>query len=122
MSTLKDIDHMTLRPFVLAAVLTALPGCDRGSGTAGDPAEAPAPGQLTYQRFCISCHSSGVNGTPALGDVVAWAPRIARGDATLLKNTIDGMPSSGMPPRGMCGACSDQELMDAIHYMTSRSQ
>jgi cytochrome c5 len=122
MSALTDIDGMTLRAIFLATVLSALPGCNRGSGAAGDPVVAQAPGQLTYQRFCISCHSSGVSGAPPLGNALAWAPRIAQGDATLLKHTIDGMPSSGMPPRGMCGACSDQELLDAIHFMTSRSQ
>jgi cytochrome c5 len=120
MSTLRDIDGMTLRAILFAAVLALLPGCDRGSGTAGDAVQAP--GQLTYQRFCISCHSSGVGGAPALGNTIAWAPRIAQGDATLLQHTIDGMPSTGMPPRGMCGACTDQDLRDAIHFMTSRSQ
>ena len=121
MSALKDNDGMPLR-----VILSR----DRSFDTAGVwprlgrrlAAAAQAPGQLTYQRFCISCHSSGVSGAPALGNVVAWAPRIAQGDATLLKHTIDGLPSKGMPPRGMCGACSDQDLLDAIHFMTSRSQ
>ncbi len=81
-----------------------------------------APGEQTYQRFCISCHSSGVSGAPPVGNAQAWAPRIAQGDEVLLQHTIEGMPSAGMPPRGMCVACTDQELLDAIHYMTRRSQ
>ena len=121
MSTLKDNDGMPLRAIFLGIALSTLLGCGRGSDAAGG-AGAQAPGQLTYQRFCISCHSSGVSGAPALGNAVAWAPRIAQGDATMLKHTIDGLPSKGMPPRGMCGACSDQDLLDAIHFMTSRSQ
>lgn len=122
MPALKDVRYVTLRVIFIAIVLSALSACDRGSGAAGDAAPELAPGQLTYQRFCISCHSSGVSGAPPLGNAVAWAPRIAQGEAMLLKHTVDGMPSSGMPPRGMCGACSDQELLDAIHFMTSRSQ
>jgi cytochrome c5 len=111
---------MTLRVALLAAVLSTLAGCDRGSSAADE--SAATPGQTTYERFCVSCHLSGVSGAPVVGNAAAWAPRIAQGDATLLKHTIDGMPSSGMPPRGMCVACADEELRAAIHYMTSRSQ
>jgi len=32
------------------------------------------------------------------------------------------MASAGMPPRGMCVACTDQELKDAIHYMSTPAQ
>jgi len=59
---------------------------------------------------------------PPVGNAQAWAPRLAQGDDALLKHTIEGMPSAGMPPKGMCVACSDRELMDAIHFMTSRSR
>lgn len=100
--------------WALAAVLT---GCGNG-GQQDDAAGKPqTPGELTYQRFCFSCHSSGVNGAPRVGDAAAWAPRLAQGDDLLLQHTIDGMPSTAMPPRGMCIQCTDQELMDAIHYM-----
>ena len=106
---------------LLAALLFSITGC--GGGEAGDkPAKELAPGEQTYLRFCVSCHASGVSGAPPVGNAQAWAPRVAQGDEVLLKNTISGMPSAGMPPRGMCVACTDQELLEAIHYMTSRSQ
>jgi len=105
---------------VLIGVL-GIAGCG-GGDSAAKPEKQLAPGEQTYQRFCISCHSSGISGAPPVGNAQAWAPRLAQGDEALLKHTIEGMPSAGMPPKGMCVACSDQELMDAIHFMTSRSR
>lgn len=98
-----------------------LTGCG-GEAGAFDPTKPQLPGQVTYQRFCISCHASGISGAPPIGNAQAWGPRIAQGEDALLKHTIEGMPSAGMPPRGMCVACSDQELRDAINFMTSQSQ
>jgi len=94
-----------------------LAGCGGGQSS-NDPSRPLLPGQQTYQRFCISCHASGISGAPPNGNVQAWAPRLAQGEAVLLQHTIEGMPSGGMPPRGMCAACTDQDLLDAIHYMT----
>jgi cytochrome c5 len=95
-----------------------LTACGGGSN-ADDAAKARPPGELTYQRFCISCHASGISGAPPTGNAEAWRPRLAQGDAILLKHTRDGMPSGGMPPKGLCSPCSDQELADAIHYMVN---
>jgi cytochrome c5 len=115
-STLKRSGRWRLGTVVL---LLALAGCDRGGGPdVTAPGATPArPGQLTYQRFCFSCHSSGISGAPPAHDAEAWRPRVAQGDALLLKHTIDGMPGNGMPPRGMCVQCTDQQLLDAIHFM-----
>ncbi len=110
-----------LRLVILIVGASWMTGCGGGQST-GDPTKPLAPGEQTYQRFCISCHSSGVSGAPAVGNAQAWAPRVAQGDETMLKHTIEGLPSAGMPPKGMCVACTDQELLDAIHYMTSRSR
>lgn len=106
---------------MLVVGLIWVAGCGGGQSS-GDPAKPLIPGEQTYQRFCISCHASGVSGAPPVGNPEAWAPRIAQGDGLMLKRTIEGFPSAGMPPRGMCVACTDQELLDAIHYMTSRSK
>ena len=104
--------------FVMALVLGVLSGCGNVKDEAA--AQPKAPGELTYQRFCFSCHASGVSGAPPAGDAAAWVPRTAQGDDVLLKHTIEGLPSAGMPPRGMCSQCTDQELLDAIHYMTTQ--
>ena len=106
------------RNLLFALGLMWLSGCG-GEAASSDPNAPQLPGQLTYQRFCISCHASGISGAPPTGNVQAWAPRLAQGEDVLLKHTIEGLPSAGMPPRGMCASCSDQELKDAIHYMTT---
>lgn len=108
---------LTLIPLIALAVM--LSAC-------GDPAEREAqlqaesePGELTYRRFCLSCHGSGAAGAPRVGDTAEWEARLAKGRETLLQHTIEGMP--GMPPRGLCARCDDEELNAAIGFMLERS-
>ena len=74
-------------------------------------------GEAVYERYCFSCHAAGVAGAPKTGDAEAWAPRMAKGREALMRSTIDGM-TPGMPARGLCFDCSDQELADAIVHMS----
>ncbi|MCC5873068.1 MAG: cytochrome c5 family protein [Gammaproteobacteria bacterium] len=105
---------------VVSCFLVACGGEGEGpSATTADAAQE-VPGQLTYRRFCFSCHASGAAGAPRVGQASAWEGRVAQGTDVMLRHTIDGMP--GMPPRGMCRQCSDDELRDAIVYMVERSQ
>lgn len=107
---------------VLGVVLLA--GCGGDSepaGTASQTAAAAHPGEQTYNRSCFSCHAAGVAGAPKVGDAEAWAPRVAKGREALLAATINGLPP-GMPARGLCSSCSDEELKQAIDYMVSNSQ
>jgi cytochrome c5 len=106
-----------IRQVSYALVLMLLDGCGGANETAST--QSSVAGEQTYQRYCFSCHASGVSGAPPSGNAAAWAPRLAQGEQTLLQHTIDGMSSAGMPPRGMCLQCTDQELLDAIHYMTT---
>lgn len=93
-----------------------------GGGQAAASESAPEhPGKQTYEEFCFSCHTPGLSGAPKLGDVEAWAPRIAKGPELLLQTTIEGIPPA-MPARGICMSCSDDELAAAIDYMVERSQ
>ncbi len=72
-----------------------------------------------YQSSCFACHGTGAAGAPKLGDAAAWGPRIAKGDATLLNNAINGI--NGMPPRG--GSSLDDSTMKAVvAYMVENSQ
>ena len=104
----------------LAILLT---GCGEGSsgGADGTAAAPPHPGEATFNRYCFSCHAAGIASSPKIGDVEAWAPRIAKGEAALLESTINGVLPS-MPARGLCTQCTDEELADAIDYMVSRSR
>ena len=110
-----------MRWVTAVAVVAMLAGCgESGTQTAGTEAEAH-PGEQTYTRFCFSCHAAGIAGAPKVGDVELWAPRIAKGADALLASTIAGIPP-GMPARGLCSQCSDEELANAIDYMISKSQ
>jgi cytochrome c5 len=82
---------------------------------------ATHPGEETYNRFCFSCHAAGIADAPKFGDAAAWAPRIAKGEALLLRSTREGI-APGMPAMGLCLSCSDAELAAAIDYMVSATQ
>ncbi len=75
----------------------------------------PRPAEDIYNRFCLSCHMTGAAGAPRLGDTAAWEDRIAQGMDVLYTHTIEGF--RGMPPRGLCMDCSDEELEKTVEYM-----
>ena len=83
-------------------------------------AAAPKSGEQVYQTNCIACHGTGAAGSPKMGDAAAWAPRIAKGIDALLKSATNGLKA--MPPKGLCMACSEDELKGTIQYMVSKSQ
>lgn len=76
----------------------------------------PRTGEQVYQGACFACHGTGAMDAPKKGDA-AWKPRLAQGLETLHKHAIEGIRN--MPPRGTCGDCSDDELLDAIKFMTA---
>ncbi len=84
--------------------------------TAAAPAAAgPRAGKDVYGASCMACHNTGVAGAPKIGDKAAWSARAAKGVDGLLATAISGL--NAMPPKGTCGACSDDELKGAIEYM-----
>ena len=83
-------------------------------------ASGPLSGADVYTASCAACHGTGAAGAPKFGDVAAWAPRAAKGMDTLLANAINGI--NGMPPRGLCMDCSDEELSDAVEHMVNGSK
>ena len=59
-----------------------------------------------------------------LGDVEAWAPRIAKGIATLHQHALEGFKGekSIMPPKGGRVDLSDGEITSAVDYMLSQAK
>ncbi|WP_283596748.1 c-type cytochrome [Photobacterium phosphoreum] len=72
-------------------------------------------GQAVYDRYCGSCHNSGLMGAPKKGDADDWAVRVSQDDAVLAKHAIEGF--NAMPTKGTCMDCSDEEIVAAINYM-----
>jgi len=76
-------------------------------------------GEQVYSK-CQSCHDSGIMDAPKFGSLEDWAPRIERGMDDLLTVVIAG--KGGMPPKGTCMDCSDNELKSAIQYIIDNAK
>ena len=92
-----------------------------GAAGCGGKDAADHPGKAVYMRHCFACHQAGVAGAPKLGDKKAWAPRLAKGRATLVDNVKSGM-TPGMPPRGACASCTDEALALAVDFMVATAR
>jgi len=125
--------HERIKPFgqvavagednaLLAIQQTAVPV----AGTAA-PAAGAAPltdGKSVYESACIACHASGLAGAPKIGDMAAWAPRIAQGMAMLEQHAIAGFQGSAgvMPAKGGRMDLSDDAVRAAVEHMVSQSR
>lgn len=113
--TYADVEARTL-PFGKLC-LKGQPCGDAEATPAAEPASALS-GSEVYDKFCHTCHSTGLNEAPKIGDAEAWEPRLSKGMDTLLQTTKTGL--NLMPMMGLCMACSDAELQAAIDYMIAR--
>jgi cytochrome c5 len=68
-----------------------------------------------YNTGCLACHATGAAGAPKFRDAADWEPRLAAGKEALYGNAING--KGGMPPKGLCPACSDDEIKSVVDYM-----
>jgi cytochrome c5 len=106
-----------------------LPGDEPAQANTGQVAlaetvAAPLSGPQVYNEACIACHGSGIGGAPRLGDVDAWAPRIARGREVLDDHVINGYTGDVgyMPPKGGRVDLSDEEILAALSYLLAESR
>jgi len=83
------------------------------------PVAAALSGPQVYNSACLACHGAGIAGAPILGDVEAWAPRIAQGVAVLEDHAINGYTGAVgfMPAKGGRVDLSDEEVAAAVAYM-----
>jgi cytochrome c5 len=79
-------------------------------------------GKEVYDAACMACHMTGAGGAPKLGDVTAWAARIAKGKDALYQSGINGLPASLMMAKGGCMNCTDEEVTAAVDYIVENSQ
>ena len=68
-----------------------------------------------YNQTCVVCHAEGVQGAPMPGVRDDWEAPLSYGKSEMYLNTIEGIGE--MPPRGMCGDCSDDQLKAVVDYM-----
>ena len=75
--------------------------------------------QSLYLRSCASCHAAGRAGAPVSHNVDVWKALLAKGDEALLRSVVQGY--RGMPAKGMCRDCTDEEFKGLIDYMAGPS-
>lgn len=119
-----------------AMVLGAVP-------SAGSASADERSGAEVVHEVCASCHATGINGAPRIGDARAWETRAARGLANLTDSAIKGIRNNrvhggnpgqwrpnaehaqwrpgDMPARGGKPSLTDQEIERAVRYMINRS-
>jgi cytochrome c5 len=90
--------------------------------TAGLPAAQLMTGEQVFKKHCIACHMTGAANAPKVGDIGAWAPRIAKGMDALMMSALEGVPNTAMQPRGTCTTCTEQEMQEAIEFMVNQSR
>ena len=89
------------------------------------PVATQMSGPQVYNAACIVCHAPPGNaGAPPLGDVDAWAPRIAKGLDTLHMHALQGFQGEKgfMPPKGGRVDLSDPEIMAAVDYIVEQAK
>lgn len=85
-----------------------------GSGGSGKSAEE------IYNTSCMACHTTGAAGAPKIGDAAAWDERLGKGIEEVYANAINGI--NGMPPKGTCMSCSDEEIEATVDYIVENSK
>jgi len=105
----------------------ALPGDQPEGGApavvapeAATPVAAKLTGEQVYNTACFACHGAGVGGAPKFGDAAAWAPRRAKGAATLNQHALQGFQGQAgvMPPKGGRVDLSDEEIIAAVTFVS----
>ena len=76
---------------------------------------AERSGEEIYNSKCAGCHTSGVMGAPKYASLTDWSSRIDLGLDKLTASAIAG--KGGMPARGTCMDCSDNEIKVTVQYM-----
>lgn len=79
----------------------------------------PRSGKEIYDRHCMACHSTGAAGAPRTGDASAWESVLEKGIEQVYANSIQGV--RGMPPRGLCMDCTNEEVEASVDYIVEES-
>ena len=72
-------------------------------------------GEEIYNSKCAGCHTSGVMGSPKFASLEDWAPRVGLGLEKLTLSAIAG--KGGMPAKGTCMDCTDNDIKLTVQYM-----
>ena len=107
-----------------AAAARAEAAAAAASAAATEVAAMPADGESVYKTACFACHDTGVSGSPKIGDIPAWAPRIAQGPEVLLDHAINGFQGTAgvMPAKGGVMTLTNEQVSAAVDYIIQASR
>jgi cytochrome c5 len=105
-----------------AAAAAAQAQAQAQAAASGQAYGGTTDGKTIFDNLCQACHAAGVAGAPKVGDVGAWKPRIAQGEATLLDHATKGFQGKTgvMPPKGGNPALTDEQVKAAVEWMTAQ--
>lgn len=95
----------------LLALLCGLPACALATAT------PERSGKEVVEAVCISCHGTGKEGAPRIGNTAEWSSHAAQGLNVMTRNAITGIRK--MPAHGGQGSLTDLEISRAVSYMVS---
>ncbi len=75
-------------------------------------------GEAVYNARCAACHAGGLLESPKLGDIDAWAPRLALGLDALVNSALNG---KGSMVAQSGGEHDDDEIKKAVIYLSNNS-
>jgi len=110
-----------IKPFAREAVAGAdnsVMAIQAAPQAAGVALAVPKDGPALYEAVCKTCHAAGLVGAPKFGDHSAWAPRIARGKATLYEHALKGF--NAMPAKGSRTDLSDELIKAGVDYLVQK--
>ncbi len=120
--------------YSIVLISLAIAACSEKSppdSAAFDPTTIPLSdpdllaGQKTWAATCTTCHLKGLTGAPMIGNKAAWAPRIEKGLETLYDHALNGFIGpdyTEMPPKGGFSELTDEQVKQAVRFMTHVSQ
>jgi c(7)-type cytochrome triheme protein len=80
--------------------------------------QADQTGKDVYSQVCVTCHATGLAGSPRYGNAADWGPRLAGGMAPLYQSALKGTPK-GMPAKGGHMTLADADVKAAVDYMVA---
>ncbi len=92
--------------------------CAKSVASSADP--GPREAGNIYQTGCLACHQTGAADAPKMGDSIAWASRLTKGIDALYNNAYKGI--NGMPAKGLCADCSEDEIRATVDYILEQSK
>src|SRR5471032_723695 len=104
------------RRFILFAALVV---CAQFMSHAARAQGGERSGKEVVEAVCSTCHATGANGAPKIGDKRAWSKLESRGLSRLTQSALRGIRK--MPAHGGNPAVSDLEISRAITYMVNQS-